>query len=303
MKAVSVILDSVNRGEVISRGLKLAGFPKEETNTIASGENSGRLTEAIFAAQQQLQLVLQIKKELQGALYGPIFSLIVLWIVAFIAFAGLLPYLYDSIIAPTKAAKVISPAILGLFNFCLAVRDTLPYSAVIYYGLPAFIWGGFHMMGYSFVDVIGSFGIIGKFRMTLDILQALRIMIRNLEFRSSVTVAATQVITSMKTAVMRNGMISFVKKLKQGQSIGDAALFSSLPIEFSMELAGAEKTKFFTERLKNYATIVEAELKPMGEKVKFIVSLTVVTTVATVIGSLFIAVYLPVIKATLSLAA
>ena len=34
----------------------------------------------------------------------------------------------------------------------------------------------------------------------------------------------------------------------------------------------------------------------MGEKVKFIVSLTVVTTVATVIGSLFIAVYLPVIK-------
>ena len=159
------------------------------------------------------------------------------------------------------------------------------------------------MMGYSFVDVIGSFGIIGKFRMTLDILQALRIMIRNLEFRSSVTVAATQVITSMKTAVMRNGMISFVKKLKQGQSIGDAALFSSLPIEFSMELAGAEKTKFFTERLKNYATIVEAELKPMGEKVKFIVSLTVVTTVATVIGSLFIAVYLPVIKATLSLAA
>ena len=29
-------------------------------------------------------------------------------------------------------------------------------------------------------------------------------MIRNLEFRSSVTVAATQVITSMKTAVMRN---------------------------------------------------------------------------------------------------
>ena len=54
----------------------------------------------------------------------------------------------------------------------------------------------------------------------------------------------------MKTAVMRNGMISFVKKLKQGQSIGDAALFSSLPIEFSMELAGAGKTKFFTERLK-----------------------------------------------------
>ena len=67
------------------------------------------------------------------------------------------------------------------------------------------------MMGYSFVDVIGSFGIIGKFRMTLDILQALRIMIRNLEFRSSVTVAATQVITSMKTAVMRNGMISLLK--------------------------------------------------------------------------------------------
>ena len=61
-------------------------------------------------------------------------------------------------------------------------------------------------------------------------------------------------------------MISFVKKLKQGQSIGDAALFSSLPIEFSMELAGAEKTKFFTERLKNYATIVEAELKPMARK-------------------------------------
>ena len=48
---------------------------------------------------------------------------------------------------------------------------------------------------------------------------------------------------------------------------------------------------------------MEAELKPMGEKVKFIVSLTVVTTVATVIGSLFIAVYLPVIKRRLSLAA
>ena len=302
LRTYCIIWDSINRGNSLSRGLKLAGFPAQNVNIVTSGEETGSLIEAIFAIQEELKLLIRLKKDVQGALYGPLFSLVALWLVAFLAFAGLLPFLYDSVIAPTKAVKVMSPGMLFFFDICLAVRDALPYSAILYYGMPIFVWGGFRMMGHSFTDVATSFGIIGKFRVSLDILQALRIIVRNLEFRASIVTAAAQTIPSMHTKSMRNGMIELVKHLKAGQPIGDSAMRSSLPVDFSMELASAEKTKFFTERLKSYATIVETEMKPMGEKVKFTVSLFVVTAVAVIIGGLFIAVYLPVIKATLSLA-
>ncbi len=302
LNACYITLEAVNAGKSLSRALILAGFPPGEVNTIASGEKSGSVSEAMHALQEEIHLVLQVEKEVKSSLSGPIFALGLLWFVGFLAFGVLVPYLYDNVIAPTKAANVMGSGLLSFFYFCVWVRDSMPYSAIFYYGFPFFVWGGMRLIGTSALDVIGTIGIIGRFRVTLDILRALRILVRNLDFRSSITVAAAQAVNSMNTKSMKNGMTSFVAHLRRGESIEDAAILSTLPVELSMEIASAGKTKYFTERLRNYATIMEAEIKPMGDKVKFIVSLFVITTVAVMIGGLFIAIYLPVVKATLSLA-
>ncbi len=302
VKTASVAFNEMLAGRKFSQACRSAGgIPESEINFLAAGEKAGKLKESVQSVHAKLSLLLKIKKEIVGNLALPITAFVILWAILFPAFSGFLPHIYDTMSSIRNLENALSPFIQNTFNFSLFVRDTMPFSAFLYYSLPAIVWAGARAAGVSSTDIFSEIGIFRRFYTLMDMLQAVFTITQQLKFEQSMPAAAAEAIGAVKTREMRRGLSELVIFLQQGDTISVAAQKSSLPLEFIGELIGADKTDFFAQRLENYNIILYNELEEQGEKLKIVLNLMVLSTIAMAILAFVIFAYVPSLEVILLL--
>ena len=297
-----LVLENLNKGKKIAQAFKLAGVPEQDLGHIENGEKSGTLGQAFNNLQERLYQSVKLKKQIKSDILKPLISLVAIWLLFYPAFSAFIPLIYDNVIEPNDTLEQLPPFYVNFILFCLYLRETQPYSMVLYYAFPFMIHGGLRVMGISWADVSTIAPPVKKYLVALDVLAATQILAQ--KTRSGVTVLnATQAaVPAMKTTSMRIGLEQFVKALNKGMSIGDAINETVLPVTLINEITNAGESTSFGDTLEEYVSLGEYVVKERGESMKLFANLVTLGVVAIGIIMLVTLTYIPVLKSTLQLA-
>lgn len=301
LQACYKILWAIREGQSFYKAAKNAGFPDEDVNTIRIGESSGNFLESIHSLENETAMLNNLKRSTVSSLYGAIAAVTILFIIMFLAIAGLLPHVHDTLIVPTGAKKSLSPTLLLIFDFSLAVKNALPFSAIAYYGTPVAIWFILRALQITTTDIISIFPPAKQLFIKIDMLRAVQIMSRFLRFKSGFLDAVGGVPGSMKTRQMQDGFAIVVQVMGQGATLTDACHRSVLPIDFCFELAHISRSKKPLEYLEKYATVIYNDIPPLGEFLKSTVTIFALVFATLMIFTIISLTYLPIIKAALAI--
>ncbi len=291
------IADKIRQGKNFWEALAFYpnSFNKMYINVVRSGEASGRLDEILKELADQMEKVRKIKSDVMGAMYYPVFSTVVAFIVVLIMLIKIIP-IFEKMYAGFGAKL---PAItMLLISISQNVRSHFFLFAGIFFSLLILfhqLWKKNHNFRVNMEFLMLRIPFFGAILREFAYVQLCRVL--GMLLGSGVHIVESIQLTSevVRWQSMRKGLKTCAGNLQEGQYLADSFQEENiLPTLATQMIRSGEETGQVEKMLQNVANFYDEMLSAKIKGINSVIEPILIVLLGGLVAVLLLAMYMPI---------
>ena len=291
------IADRIRQGKNFWEALAFYphSFNKMYINVVRSGEASGKLDEILKELADQMEKVRKIRSDVMGAMYYPVFSMVVAFIVVLIMLIKIIP-IFEKMYAgfgaklPAITVMLISLSQNVRSHFFLFAGLLLAFAALI-----RWLWNNNHAFRVNMEGLILRIPFFGAILREFAYVQLCRVL--SMLLGSGVHIVESIQLTSevVRWQSMRRGLKTCAASLQEGQYLADGLQREKiLPPLATQMIRSGEETGQVDRMLHNVANFYDEMLSAKIKGINSVIEPILIVMLGGLVAVLLLAMYMPI---------
>jgi type IV pilus assembly protein PilC len=291
------IADKIRQGRSFWEALSFYpnSFNKMYINVVRSGEASGKLDEILKELADQMEKVRKIRSDVMGAMYYPVFSMVVAFIVVLIMLVKIIP-IFEKMYAGFGAKL---PAItMLLISISKNVRSHFFLFAGLFFALIIllrWLWQNNHAFRVNMETLVLGIPFFGSILREFAYVQLCRVL--SMLLGSGVHIVESIQLTSevVRWQSMRKGLKICAATLQEGQYLADGFQKENiLPPLATQMIRSGEETGQVDKMLHNVANFYDEMLAAKIKGINSVIEPILIVLLGGLVAVLLLAMYMPI---------
>ncbi len=301
---ILAVADKVEGGMPLSKALSQYPevFSEFYVNMVKSGEASGKLSEALRYLADHIEKEYKFQQKIRGAMFYPVFILIVFVGIMIFLFVGIMPELTDILLDAGEEIPAITQLVIGISDFMVERGWIL---AVAAYSITVF--------AIKFFTTSQGREMFDKFVLKAPVFRDFfkkTYIIRFAESFSTLIAAGVPIVKSLEISgeivqntVYKNAIFQIAENVEKGRQVSESMkkypdLFPAMLIQ--MSLVG-ERSGRLGPSLMNVVDFLQDELQRTLDKYISMIEPALIISLGVLVGGLVASVLIPIYNVSMSI--